>query len=357
MPAHALSELTNEKQFSLSYLVHRLGAGDRTSRCGSGRSRISQASRSVAPSQGRSQRASAAPAWSPRCRRLSPWSAAPSPTSRRSRRQFPVRCSWRRAFPALRRALVPVLVLLAIPWVQFTTLGTAFGLLAALAAAVLTHSLGGARALASGLVALAAILYIALLTALVRTPVPSPDALLAAAYDPRALAETSWQLYVETVAHSQPARIRSGAGLRRSPDCWRCLFRARTRRAARPVRAPAQTFAPDGNGSNVNGRKAFPSPASFAPARAHRRSVHRDPRAKRARPHEHRTRRLRHRPRSAGRLRGFLPAAARALRARQQELARKRKRVLAEAQAGRLPQYLLLPQQRPKTGISNCRRG
>jgi hypothetical protein len=120
--------------------------------------------------------------------------------------------------PHLRRSLAVILVLLAIPWVQFTTLGSAFGVLAGIVAAVLSRSLAGASVLRSALVAVAAVAYVAILLALVQTPVPSPDALLAASYDPRALAEASWGLYVRTVAQANLlafdlARVPTLAGL------------------------------------------------------------------------------------------------------------------------------------------------
>ncbi len=217
VPAHALSELTNEKQFSFSYLVHRLGAGEELAlRLGTLSYLVSLAlgCAIAGPLAARVRTPALVVALPPA------FALVGGPFSHIAQIPAAIPCALLLAanVPALRRALVAVLVLLAIPWVQFTTLGSAFGLLAALAGGVLTRSLGGGRAFASGLVALAAILYISLLTALAQTPPPQPDALLAAAYDPRALAETSWRLYVETVAHANLlafdlARVPTLAGL------------------------------------------------------------------------------------------------------------------------------------------------
>jgi hypothetical protein len=254
VPAHALSELANEKQFSLSYLAHRLGAGDELAL------RLGTLSYLAALALGCTIAA-------PLAQRLrSPGMIAALPPAlalvggpflhiAQMPAALPCALLLHARVPALRRALAAILILLAIPWVQFTTLGTAFGLLAAVAAAVLGRTLGGMRAVGIGVLTLVVIGFVASLLGLVQAPVPDPDSLLAANYDPHALAETSWGLYVRTVAHANLLAF----DLARVPTLASLLALAwfAIRLAARPsIAVPAATFAPGGNGSNLTERKA-----------------------------------------------------------------------------------------------------
>jgi hypothetical protein len=217
VPAHAISELANEKQFSLSYLAHRLGAGDELAL------RLGTLSYLVALALG----CALAGPLAARLRAPGLIPAFPSALAlvggpflhiAQIPAALPCALVLSAVVPQLRRSLAVVIVLLAIPWVQFTTLGSAFGVFAGVVVAVLSRTLGGASALRSAAAGLLAIAYVAILLALVQTPVPNPDALLAASYDPHALAESSWGLYVRTVGQANLlafdlARVPTLAGL------------------------------------------------------------------------------------------------------------------------------------------------
>jgi len=217
VPAHAISELANEKQFSLSYLAHRLGANDELAlRLGtlSYLAAVALGCTIAGPLANRLR----APGMIPALPSALALVGGPFLHIAQMPAALPCALLLSARVPHLRRSLAVILVLLAIPWVQFTTLGSAFGVLAGIVAAVLSRSLAGASVLRSALVAIAAVAYVAILLALVQTPVPSPDALLAASYDPRALAEASWGLYVRTVAQANLlafdlARVPTLAGL------------------------------------------------------------------------------------------------------------------------------------------------
>jgi hypothetical protein len=95
---------------------------------------------------------------------------------------------------------IATVVLLAIPWPQFASLGTTFPLLAALTAAALAFELvaGQARitiALVAGVFALCA----ASAPTFALVPVLDPAQRLQAAYDGHALAESGWSAYVNAV--------------------------------------------------------------------------------------------------------------------------------------------------------------
>jgi len=194
IPAHALSEIANEKQFSLSYLLHRFGVADgpalragelwygvmllagifaaeRVRRRGAGNAALALIPPALAVFGGPfvhiSQIAVAVPAALLLYARVA----------------------------AMRHAIGVALVALAIPWVQFANLGTIFLGLAALAAAVLVASFVDARPSRIAAGACAAAAFVAIAIALVQ-PIPDVQRLLVAAYDPAALAEASWQRYV-----------------------------------------------------------------------------------------------------------------------------------------------------------------
>jgi hypothetical protein len=150
---------------------------------------------------------------------------------------------------------VPIAIALAIPWVQFTSLGTVFAILAGAAGATLARTLGGMRVLAAGALALGIVVFVGALFALIVTEVPTADAVLAAHYDPHALAEASWTLYVQTVGTSNLAafdlaRLPTVAGL----IALGCLCLALATRPGSPARRTA--FGPDGNGSAATERMA-----------------------------------------------------------------------------------------------------
>jgi hypothetical protein len=217
VPAHAISELANEKQFSLSYLAHRLGAGDELALRLGTLSYLAAVALGCTIAGPLAQRLRA-PGLVPALPSALALVGGPFLHIAQMPAALPCALLLSARVPQLRRSLAAVLVLLAIPWVQFTTLGSAFGVFAGVVAAILSRTLGGASALRSGGIGLLALAYVALLLALVQTPVPSPDALLAASYDPHALAESSWGLYVRTVGQANLlafdlARVPTLAGL------------------------------------------------------------------------------------------------------------------------------------------------
>jgi len=87
---------------------------------------------------------------------------------------------------------------LAVPWVQFTTLGTSFPLLAAVVCLLLLTWLG-AKPLERVAGTLGAFALPLGCWSLVTTAIPSPTAELLAHYAPDALAEASWAYYVRLV--------------------------------------------------------------------------------------------------------------------------------------------------------------
>jgi hypothetical protein len=254
VPAHALSELTNEKQFSLSYALHRLGVADAMAlRLGtlSYLATLALGCAIAAPLATRLRSPGLIAALPPTLVLV----GGPFSHIAQVAAALPAALLLDARLPALRRALVPILIALAIPWVQFTTLGTAFGILAGVAAAAIATSFAETRPLESGAIAVGAIAFVGVLLWLVQTPVPSPDALLVASYDPHALAETSWQLYVQTVGNANLAAY----DLARAPTLAGLLGLGSLALwlVARPA-APeaARTFAPGGNVTNVAGRMA-----------------------------------------------------------------------------------------------------
>ncbi|HMD02928.1 MAG TPA: glycosyltransferase 87 family protein [Candidatus Baltobacteraceae bacterium] len=217
IPAHALSEIANEKQLSLSYFLHRLGLDETLALRAGSLSYLVMLALGVGLSPPLAQRLR-----SPGLLAALPPALAllggPFGHIAQVPAALPATLLLLARAPQARRVLSAVTVMLAIPWVQFTTLGTLFGVLAALATGIIARTLGGARAMAAAALGFGALLFVGLLLALVLTQPPDPTALLAAHYDPRALAESSWGLYVTTVAGSNLAaydlaRVPTLAGL------------------------------------------------------------------------------------------------------------------------------------------------
>jgi hypothetical protein len=90
------------------------------------------------------------------------------------------------------------IMLLAVPWPQFATLGTSFPIFAALATGTLAFYLLPDKPVARIAPPLLALAFTLLPTPLLN-PIADPGATLRAAYDPHALAQTSWSAYVALV--------------------------------------------------------------------------------------------------------------------------------------------------------------
>jgi hypothetical protein len=100
--------------------------------------------------------------------------------------------------PAYRGVLLCALLGLAVPWIQFPMLGVAFPLLAAVTCGIIVAALGWSR-LAVGLAIVSAYAFVDVVRSFVVTLVPDPATALAANFDPQALAQANWDLYVRLV--------------------------------------------------------------------------------------------------------------------------------------------------------------
>jgi hypothetical protein len=198
LPAHAASEIANEKQFSLTYALHRLAVPDAIAlRAGevwylaAVVAGISAAGRLAQRYCNAAVIAVVPPALAvlggPFVHVVQIAAALPAALV-----LYPY------AAPRAQRLLGWALVALAIPWVQFANLGLIFVALAALAAAFLARTFIDARPATALTAAVAAIAFLMVAIASVHT-IPDASAALAAHYDPTALAETSWTLYVRTI--------------------------------------------------------------------------------------------------------------------------------------------------------------
>jgi hypothetical protein len=200
LPAHALSEIANEKQLSLTYLLHRAGVGDALAlRAGE----LWYAAMLVLGL-----------AVAGTMRKRSPALVAALPVAfTLFGGAFVHVVQIAAALPAAllllsnargtaRNALLFAVLALAIPWLQFVSLGTVFCLLAPIAGGVLLASLGDPRPWMIATGVLAPLGALSALWSLVVTRIPSAVPALHAAYDPHALAEVSWTIYVSMVAAS-----------------------------------------------------------------------------------------------------------------------------------------------------------
>ena len=144
-----------------------------------------------------------------------------------------------------------VIVALALPFVQMSSLGYLFPLFAAIVCAVLLVALEVPPLRAAGAAAGAFALVVVALSLIV-THIDSPAPILLAHYDPHALAENSWAWYVRLVGTKDPlaydlAKVPTWAGL--CALVWTVVEMVRGRR-----RDP---FALRGNGNAPAGRIAI----------------------------------------------------------------------------------------------------
>jgi hypothetical protein len=161
-----------------------------------------------------------------------------------------------RATGTTRRTLGIALTALAVPWIQFANLGTSFFALAALVCGILIVQLVDRRPAVAGAVAAAAILLLSAAVALVRPQVGDAGPALAAQYDPRALAETSWRIYVGAIGSANAAafdltKLPTIAGLLAVACCALAALRTAKSRGA------LRTIASNGNGGDASRRIAL----------------------------------------------------------------------------------------------------
>jgi len=198
LPAHALSEVANAKQMSLTYGLHRLGIPDAVAvRTGEiwyvAMVALGIAGARLAQKSGRSVASfvtlpvGLALVGGPFVHVVQIAAALPAAL-----------LLFAESSSIVRRWLGIGIALVAVPWIQFSDLGTIFVPLSALVVGILVASLleGSPALVAVG--GLAAIAFGEMSIALLQS-VPNVTGLLLSRYDPHALAEQSWTLYVRTV--------------------------------------------------------------------------------------------------------------------------------------------------------------
>ncbi len=256
VPAHALSEIANEKQLSLTYALHRLGVPALPAlRAGelwyAAMSLLGIACAGVAVRRGGSAALVALlpPAFAvvggPFVHVVQIAAALPAALLLRAR-----------ISGAGGRALGVAIALLAVPWIQFANLGSLFPALAAAICAILTWTLVTRRPLVAGAAAVAAIVFLGATTAAIQTNIGDASPTLLAQFDPRALAERSWALYVATIgAVNAPTfdvtKLPTIAGLLTVVLC--ALAAARSAKS----RGTVPTIASSGNGAEASRRIAM----------------------------------------------------------------------------------------------------
>jgi hypothetical protein len=216
LPAHAAAEIANVKQLSLTYVAHRLGAGDASAlrlgdlcylaTCALGIALAPRVARTAgAPGLIVAIPAAFAVVGGPFVHIAQIGVALPAALLLYARNEA--------ARPVLRWAIAA----LALPFVQLGSLGWLFPMFAAIACVTLLVALEMPPLVAAG--AGAAALALPLIAwSLIVTHIPSPAPTLVAHYDPGALAENSWAWYVRLVGTSDPlaydlAKLPTWAGL------------------------------------------------------------------------------------------------------------------------------------------------
>jgi len=198
LPAHALSELISSRQLSLSSVLHRVGASDAAAiRAGEISYAVMLAiSLWAAPIAARRLSSPALLVALPVALTLV---GGPFGHVVQIAAALPCALLLYVALPSARAILTLAIVALAIPWVQFSSLGAILPIAAAGVAALLVFTLLSRRLPSAALAAIVVFGIFEAISALVTQRVPDAAQRLAAAYDPHALAQTSWTLYVGIV--------------------------------------------------------------------------------------------------------------------------------------------------------------
>jgi hypothetical protein len=253
LPAHALSEVANEKQLSLTYALWRLHAPSELA-LRAGEIWYALATLAALWAAGRIARQAGGGALAAVPAALAVFGGPFVHISQIAAALPAAVLLYARAGTGRRRLLGAAIVALAIPWIQFANLGPIFVSLAALVAVYLTHQLIDARPAPALVAGSLTVLFISAATALV-TSVPDVGAALVAHYDARALAEASWARYVGLIGEANAtafdfAKLPTIAAL--------CAVACATLVAAlRPMKTkPVQNLAPGGNGASVSRRIA-----------------------------------------------------------------------------------------------------
>lgn len=198
LPAHALSELTNSRQLSLTSFLHRLGTSDAIALRAGELSYAAMLALSLwaAPITARRLGSPALIVVLPVALTL-----VGGPFGHVVQVGAALPCALLLYVKLLqaRTILALAIVALAIPWVQFSSLGAILPVASAAVAALLVFMLLDRRPLSVAVAAIGVFGIFEAISALVTQRVPDATKALAAAYDPNALAQTSWTLYVGIV--------------------------------------------------------------------------------------------------------------------------------------------------------------
>lgn len=209
VPAHALSEVANEKQLSLTYALHRFGVADANALLAGDLWYLAMLAAGLAGA-GVALRRGAGPAFVAALPPLFAVVGGPFVHIAQMPAALPAALIlYARAGGPRRRTLGIAVTALAVPWIQFANLGTSFDTLAALVCAILVVQLVDRRLAVAGGAAVAAILLLSAATALVVPHIGDARQALATQYDPRALAETSWRIYVVAIGSANAAAFDS----------------------------------------------------------------------------------------------------------------------------------------------------
>jgi hypothetical protein len=250
VPAHALSEIANEKQFSLTYALARSHVPDAIAlHAGEVWYAISAAvsiwaAGRIARSGGNAHLATIPAAFA----------VFGGPFVHISQIAAALPAAFLLYARAPERRLGIAIVALAIPWIQFANLGSIFVPLAALAAGFLALELVDPRPATAAIAAGSAVLLLEIAIALVGN-IPDASGALAAHYDPRALAEASWALYVRTIGTANAAAFDFAKLPTIAALCF-IVCATLVDASRRSATTQAQTLAAGGNGAAVSRRIA-----------------------------------------------------------------------------------------------------
>jgi hypothetical protein len=197
LPAHAAAEVVNEKQYSLTYVLNRLGVGEGLALRIGDVSYLAMTAFGVAlaPLLARQTGSRGFLVAFPSAMALI---GGPFVHIIQMPAAVPATLLLYARLPAYRGVLLCALLGLAVPWIQFPMLGVAFPLLAAVTCGIIVAALGWSR-LAVGLAIVSAYAFVDVVRSFVVTLVPDPATALAANFDPQALAQANWDLYVRLV--------------------------------------------------------------------------------------------------------------------------------------------------------------
>jgi hypothetical protein len=200
LPAHALSELVNEKQMSLTFVAHQLGASDALAMRLGSLSYLIMLVAGLAVARTLAERLKSPPllATLPVAFALV---GGPFVHVIQMAAALPAAAILYATLPERRAQLAVAIGLIGIPWTQFLNLGTAFPLFVAAAVLTLAWCLGATRPPVVAALACGATL-LAVLPAQFLVDFPDPAAALAGAYDPAALAEHTWDVFIRAIAQS-----------------------------------------------------------------------------------------------------------------------------------------------------------